>query len=315
MDTKTAWNSFSELATAQELYDYMQDRPFGHKYFYHYTKVSIINLILKNREIWLSCVSGFNDKADGEQFGEEETQKYYSISFSTGDSENLALWYLYSGVGGNGGRIGFTCKKLLKSLDHGEFYIFEKTKTGTKKRPLHKLTRGVDMKLTLGEVLYASEGRKYAGLRYNTMTNYGRITNDTLKEYSKMAKGFCKDSIWYYEKESRLLLELSDEIFKKLNHKKEYVVVWKLPETVVRSLRVMFAPEIEEEADLDEYDAIIGHGKKNKPLEYSQFKGAIKMKLCSGCKHKEKLRQKNKKIKTTCENCKNTRVVKEANKL
>ena len=44
----------------------------------------------------------------------DEPKCNYSLCFSTGVNENLALWYLYSGMNGKGGRIRFTSNKVKK---------------------------------------------------------------------------------------------------------------------------------------------------------------------------------------------------------
>lgn len=74
----------------------------------------------------ISCVAGFNDTCDSEQFGEAQ-KYYYSLCFSTGIHENLALWYLYAGIGGQGVRISLTKTQIKKLIEESTYELREKT--------------------------------------------------------------------------------------------------------------------------------------------------------------------------------------------
>ena len=121
-DKKIQWNYFSKIETAEDLSSYFDSRTQGHSYFYHYTSLGAINAILSNRTFRISNVKRFNDKKDSEQFGENK-DVFFSMCFSTGQNENLSLWYLYSGIHGNGGRIRISQATIKKILENSEFIL------------------------------------------------------------------------------------------------------------------------------------------------------------------------------------------------
>ena len=71
-DRKWAWKQFGELKTCYDLETYLDGREYDHGGYFHYTKLEIADSILRNREFWLSNVSGFNDTVDSRQFGKGE---------------------------------------------------------------------------------------------------------------------------------------------------------------------------------------------------------------------------------------------------
>ena len=120
---KWKWNQFGELRTCHDLNTYLLNREYQHSNYFHYTKLDVVNSILKNREFWLSNVSEFNDTLDTEQFGPNPVP-YFSLCFSTGIHENLPLWYLYSGVDGRGARIQATKSSIKKLVQNGSYALW-----------------------------------------------------------------------------------------------------------------------------------------------------------------------------------------------
>ena len=82
---KYEWHDFDNLETADQLTDYLDGREFTHGSYCHYTRLGIIDSILSNNTFQMSCVAGFNDKIDAEQF--KDPRRFYSLCFSTGVNE------------------------------------------------------------------------------------------------------------------------------------------------------------------------------------------------------------------------------------
>lgn len=120
---KYEWHDFDNLETADQLTDYLDGREFTHGSYCHYTRLGIIDSILSNNTFQMSCVAGFNDKIDAEQF--KDPRRFYSLCFSTGVNENLSLWYLYSGMQGHGGRIRFTANSVKKLIQSSTYELWE----------------------------------------------------------------------------------------------------------------------------------------------------------------------------------------------
>lgn len=282
------WASFPELKTAAELSAYFDKRTIGHSNFYHYTSLGAIDAILRDKTIRISSVDRFNDEKDKKQFGDSQQQKhYFSFCFSSGSNENLSLWYLYSGVNGKGGRIGFTQNALSKAIEEGSFFLTEYDYDKNEARGLSiPLIPGKTIKITLRDILYSrtTENKKYADLKYNTMTNHENIEVKELDEYRKRHPGFNKTLIWYYEKETRLLIELIGETAAMINPSKQYAVLWKPGEKVFQRIKIMLAPEICDEAGIAEYKNIRQFMFGSSRVSLSENAGDIQMNLCTKCK-------------------------------
>ena len=226
---------------------YLDGREYEHGGYFHYTKLEIADSILRNREFWLSNVSGFNDTVDSGQFGKGE-QPYFSLCFSTGLSENLPLWYLYSGIDGH-------------------------------------------------DVIYAQPRDSCYALKYNTMTNY-QIQTHEFEKYMAKHIGFCKSLIWYYEKETRLLVHLIGEADAEWRRQIQGIstenlkVTLSFNDTLFRRIKLTLAPNIAP----DEIDGYIGDKdgiqqllRATSSVHASQYAGTIKLRLCDNCKLKQEL--------------------------
>ena len=282
----TAWSSFPHLETALELEKYLEVRPRGHSGYYHYTSLDAIESILQNG-FCLSSIDRFNDKAERAAFKNVE-KKYYSLCFSTGVQENLALWYLYSGVDGKGGRLQFTYNSIQKMLQ-GSFklveYDYDRHVTI---REIVTLTEE-NASFKFGDVIYADPSKRksgYVDMKYNTMTNRENFSVNQWEIFKAEHRGFQKTQIWYYEKETRLLIELSDTIYESLDLTKSYCVILKLSEEVMRYTKVRFAPNIEslKAQEIDQYPNIVKLKKYRYSLQLSDHKGQVNINLCRNCR-------------------------------
>ncbi len=279
------WSLFPYIKNSEELENYFIDKEYSHGKYCHYTRLDTIEKILSKKRLFLSCVNKFNDLCDRQQFGDDRQQKYYySICFSTGDSENLALWYLYSGINGKGGRIRFSSKRI-KDLVKGskfELYKYGKSTNLPYGKPL-VLEQGVNMDLKFKDVLYWQDQKKNVRLKYNTMTNNNLSIQDFEKSKDKNV-GFIKDTIWYHEKETRLLLELTNDAKDFVKENYDYVVVMSFPDDFNhRWFNIELAPEIEDTSIIDEddnYKTLRNCQDKTSCIHVSMHAGKVKMNLC-----------------------------------
>lgn len=298
------WNKFGAVKNCKCLEIYLGGREYEHWQYCHYTSVKVVDSILEKQGFWISCVAGFNDTCDSGQFGEA---KYcYSLCFSTGIHENLALWYLYAGIGGKGARISLTKTQIKKLIEESTYELWEKASKKTSKKVLKKtskkqsdeeplkcmvmeLERNNTMKVTFQDVMYYGENQNNGiDLKYNTMTNHA-MPKEEWEQYKEKHIGFCKDLIWYYEKETRLVVELIGEAKRKIDPDKDYVIVLKFSDEVYKKLRLMFAPEIGE-ADkdklIDENAGIKQFVLDTSSVKLSDHAGKVKMDLCRNCAKK-----------------------------
>lgn len=272
---------FRHVNNIEELKKYFEGREYRHTYFYHYTTLKVIDSIIGNKEFWLSCVSGFNDKRDVRQFG-NSAKEYYSLCFSTGVNENLSLWYLYSGLDGKGGRIKLKPARIRTLIEKGTFELYEYDNNyKIKTNKICTLKKGKDMETELRDILYLRESDGKFSLKYNTMTNYNFTDN---AEFEKIKNHWCKFSkglIWYYEKETRLLLHLTGEIKNIVeNSNKDYVVVLKFDDEILKNIEVDFAPEITDiDTALKSFDNMRNFKKTKSNINLSEYSGDIQMNM------------------------------------
>lgn len=284
--------NFPRLQTADDLEKYFNIRTRGHKEFFHYTSLRAIDAILGGKTIRISSSDRFNDKKDKEQFGTLlEQKRHYSLCFSTGSNENLSLWYLYSGINGKGGRISLTYKKLMQFISEGEFYLTEYDYENNKGIGIKiPLKNSENMELILRDILYSHHARDgtCVDLKYNTMTNHGNVSVEEYEKYKSHHLGFNKSLIWYYEKESRLLIKLMGDAAKAIDQNKDYAVLWELTDNQIKHMKIMCAPEIADKSELDKYEHIKEFILKTSRTSLSENAGDIEMNICSKCDYKEK---------------------------
>lgn len=227
----------------------------------------------------MSNVSGFNDKRDREQFKGIESN-CYSLCFSTGINENLPLWYFYSGIDGKGGRIRFTKPMVSRLVKKGVYSLCELDEENNRKGNVILQLNSDNADITFKDVLYNHYNKNEISFKYNTMTNYKFSRN----EYDKVAenwKYFLKGAIWYYEKETRLLVRLKGEAEKAVKKYKKCVVALSFPDKLNYS--VVLAPNIENFDELTQYEHIGGNNNGKKVVSFSEYKGEINMNLCGKC--------------------------------
>lgn len=290
-----AWNQFGNLQSCQDLEEYLAGREYQHSKYFHYTDLNAVDGILKNKGFWLSNVSGFNDTVDTEQFG-TDPQPFFSLCFSTGIHENLPLWYLYSGVDGRGARIQLTSVGIRDLIQNGSFSLC-RINGEHKAEQIMPLKRGETMELSFRDVIYAQpqdkEG-KYA-LKYNTMTNY-QLTAEEFESYRSQHVGFCKGLIWFYEKETRLLVRLkgiAEAEWKqrtKTNPEDDLRVVLSFDKSLYKRIKITLAPNISREdiePALKGKDGIVEFLKQTSFIQPSQYAGTVKMRLCDHCDWKK----------------------------
>lgn len=288
--TRFKWNQFSQIDKFEDLQIYLDGNEYRHTNYYHYTNLQVIESILKNNEFWLSCVNRFNDKKDRKQFGDLKKQReFYSACFSTGVSENLPLWYLYSGTEGNGGRIRFT-PSVAKNLVNTCTYTLHEYKNNKIGKSLLTLKNGISMNIMFKDVLYYRNYDGKVSLKYNTMTNYKFLSS---KEIEENFNYFLKGLIWFYEKETRLIVQLKGEALKIVNGDAEieYKVVLHFDDKIKNQFSIDFAPEItqiEEITNNEQYSNIKKKFLQSSKVKLSNYNGEIEMRICDDCEHKKK---------------------------
>jgi len=278
------WNQFSELRTASDLSDYLRGREYNHTEYYHYTRAANVEKILNGHKFLLSNVHNFNDKRDVAQFCDPSC--YFSMCFSTGTSENLPMWYLYSGMQGKGARIRLT-KSVVRRLIKDSTYALYKMEGGAPGKCVVKLKDGENMELEFGDIIYSNnqDVENVCRLKYNTMTN-NEMPLKEFENYRQYHMGFCKGLIWFYEKETRLLIRLTGDAERCVKDGGNYAIMLQFDENLEKRFSVTFAPNITTDnfdQTLNQYPAIKQFYERTAGVFLSSYQGTVQMDFCSKC--------------------------------
>ena len=257
---------------------YLEHHTRRHSYYYHYTTLDCIDSILKTKSLWIGRVDSFNDIAEQKEFDHPELT--FVLCFSTGKSEILPMWYMYAGLTGCGGRIHFTKSGIKKLLDNARYELCEKV--DDKEHPLRSIMplNSDDMHIRFQDVLYYKKLKDGSiDLAYNTMVNHSFPAAEADSLLSQL-RGFTKSKIWYYEKETRLLIELAGSAAQSIEPDKKYTIVLHLDDSAYQSLYITFGPEItnvkkamKEHKHIQDFDLATSHGRA------SEYQGLIRMRL------------------------------------
>ena len=107
-------------------------------------------------------------------------------------------------------------------------------------------------------------------------------------KYKSNSTGFTKSIVWYYEKETRYLMELQDHIAKMMNPGMQYYIAMRFSNAIKAMLFVGFAPEITSiKAETINYPHI--SQLTSRKLELSEYSGTVEMRLCDRCSHYQTL--------------------------
>lgn len=282
-------SEFKKCRTANDIISFFKDenRAFRHTYYYHYTSLENINSILESKELWLSQLSfSANDIAERERY-KKLGKNIFSACFSTGTSESLPLWYLYSGIDGGGARLELKKKSFEKLVENDLEVLLVDTEphSAFETKNFIRLDKG-DYKLLLHDILYigkdSQKENKYR-IKYNneTINDVSQMCADKIKkEYQRFTKGL----IWFYEKETRIQVEITNSEL--LDKYKKYTVAINL-EKVYEDLSIRLAPEFDNVAhDLfNKYEGIRKWASSK--IQKSDYAGEMEMglrkKLCEAC--------------------------------
>ena len=201
---------------------------FGKKSFWYYTRLSTADRILDTGRFRVSSLRDMND-LDELRLHEADKERVFALCFCNSDSEKIPMWYLYSGIAGEGAALGLTPLKLLK------FFASLETLSGVDEtgREL-PLAVGRDVELSFGWVYYRKKESPGQVLYRN---KWYRVDDAAAFEEGNF---FLKAYPWEYEREFRLMLRnLSDTALQAI-----YIPI---PEEVRASLKLRLAPELDAE--------------------------------------------------------------------
>lgn len=283
---------------------YNENRAYFHNKFFHYTKLEFVEKILDSQSFLLSMCGNTNDPMENNIKNKESS---FALCFSTGINENIPLWYLYSGVDGQGGCLTFRKPLIYELVENSTVFLDAEEKTDDKSLVDRiSLERKIDFNITLQDVLYAkfNDAYNYVDIKYNNRA-LNKFNKDEFQKFKDNNSAFVKNIAWYYEKETRLLVELTESGKKKFDKLKSSDKCSKFKELdfkirvsfkeitdFVNKMNLVLAPEF----SVDEENNLISSEKEFEKLHKfpliqdwiiktsnklnSDYTGQIKMQLC-----------------------------------
>lgn len=294
-------NKFKDIFNADEINTLIKEKAYTHTQYYHYSDLGGINSILDTQKIWVSSMCYSNDATEHDRFG-DDTYRYFQLCFSTGTTENLPLWFLYSGTNGKGARISLSKKSIEKLID---FPCMKMKLVNIHSGEITTLIAEDNCSIEFKDVIYRKKEAEKYRLKYNTQVNNSFSTNEMIKVESEN-KAFIKDIIWFYEKETRLLIKVDESLIDKKLFKNAvkppYRIELSIPDECYKDIDVMLSPAYEDGNETEIKDFLIKEGflKLNKAKLMSEYAGQIKIDLCKKCNKCE-----------NCDKCKNCKRAKE----
>lgn len=275
---KTRWSSFGKLKTAEELDLYLTERE--HDEYYHYTGLEAIGAILDSSSLRLSSPNRLNDNIEKENMDKANLRnRVYIGCFSSGVHENLSLWCIYAGRNLNGGRIRFT-KGGMKNICNTPHVIIKQGETA------RTLDRKKDFEVLFRDVVYIDKNSSgNCGMKYNNLTNFTCFPMHEYEKYVEKNPLFVKNIIWYYEKETRIVVKVSEEIAKEFVNTDDKPVYVHIPldEKIRQAMSIQCAPGIKTMEEIESKQYIRDFIHSSSKVSLSGYCNEININFCGNC--------------------------------
>lgn len=246
-----------KIDNAKALEKFLKDKAKSHKRFNHYTTVSVLNLILKNKTLQLTRgdSSELNDWHEKDRKGGEyEWEKTYIGCFAADnyesntaennvnyDSESMAMWGLYGLPSEKAVRITIPKTKMLSfinksvyKLKNGKNFIF----TDGIRNENNDVNNENILSIFLTDVFYVKGTNKdvITPVQKHIQT-FLKFPINNLHQYFKERDftGFVKNYAWNYEKETRIVIKLNRPI------NKDYLYL-EIPDEIIKSFQITLGP-------------------------------------------------------------------------
>lgn len=194
---------FNNLSTVEEIREYLEAKGPRHTFFFQYTTLDALQGMLKSRRLYLTRMDKLNDALECRR-AEERKKRVYIASFSFGTAESMAMWSMYGAPYKQGVRLTIPRRAITGMLrDFAKKPVIYSTKTKSSIPVKGSAT------LKMMDVVYAHSGsleRNKEKLLENDDEIVAKAKNDP-------ELAFCiKNEIWLSENETRMVLELEDEL-------------------------------------------------------------------------------------------------------
>lgn len=195
-------------------------KQFANYNFWHYSALRNIDLILRNQYFLVNNLNNMNDKNEL-ALHSEDCNNIHILSFCNSNTEKIPMWYLYSGISGDGAAIGLTPKTMLDFISSID--VIEVESNG------RKLYKDNDFTIDYGWVFY-----RKGTTQINYKNKWYSLQNP---DEFKKGNAFIKDYPWEYEKEFRIVIKTREQCGKLKIHIKDLLL---------QKIKIKLAPELKE---------------------------------------------------------------------
>lgn len=195
----------SEMAKSSDaLHDGLQSNAARHLFFNLYTSMERAMSLLLTGEIYITNGSRWNDVPDRELMKQYGT---YGMCLSCSTMENIAMWMLYSGNRGKNGAMVSIPRAVMEDIQKiPKLEVVEKSDKDGKFHPFAELKENGDFEISLMDMIY-TENLPNGKVRLTWWNQYETVDDELLKN----AEVFYKNYAWQYERECRLVVNLSQK--------------------------------------------------------------------------------------------------------
>lgn len=196
----------------------------------YYLSVKSLPKIIKSGYFCVSNIKEMNDLDEGRGLSEEEKKKIFCLCLNAGKHENVPLWYLYSGIKGDGIRLEFTRSKIENLIEEIDtvYCCNEDFSLRKRKKPFKNK---IDFDIEFDWICYKNTN----GDKYFYKNKW--VPDTSLGFFPK--KYFVKDCAWRFENEFRIIFKFK---------KDPKCIKIGIPNLVkiIKSISIRMAPEADE---------------------------------------------------------------------
>lgn len=233
--------------------------------FYHYSSLDSVTQILSAEDLcyfFVRPIAEMNDIAE-KQFHirhQHNVDSIFVLCFCNSETDNIPMWYLYGGLGGQGAKLGFTADKMEKLIQNITYVeIVENNCLSGEKIYRDQFS------LEYGWVFYDKQDCKYVkhkSKKYKIGDPNELFVKDNY---------FIKDYAWNYEKEFRIVIRILGE-----NVPKRIAIPFS-KKTLLSGISITTGPETKESTEIDAQEISKRSGLPVEKIKKSKLK--VKMDL------------------------------------
>lgn len=256
---------FADLETPGQLSAFLEGRAAAHRTLSQYTTLTTLKKIVESG-VWHFCrPDGMNDGEEYRRIPARCRQSLYFACFTFMNSENMAMWGLYSIPRDEGVRITFPGRVWREWLSG--VHTVREAGGGREVKDVPVFARDV-----------AYMGRDRVGLYWNASSNKKLLQKHTVRALHEALPAGVKHYAWKYEQECRAFLSVQDLPDCR-------ALALPLPQRCLEQLQVTYGPYVPEDAVAEMDGFLLERGLRRGSR--SEFTGLVDLKdLCGLCAHR-----------------------------